>query len=97
MTSHIENILLRGSNEKNLEDLSSDSSVSIRIGNLINCNDDLIRDNSTYDKIKKLLNKHGITSKQIKRIDTYNEYSVELILYKKDYLLLISKIKRSFI
>jgi hypothetical protein len=97
MTSHIENILLRGSNEKNLEDLSSDSSVSIRIGNLINCNDELIRDNSTYDKIKKLLNKHGITSKQIKRIDTYNEYSVELILYKKDYLLLISKIKRSFI
>jgi predicted xylose isomerase-like sugar epimerase len=97
MTSHIENILLRGSNEKNLEDLSSTSIVSIRIGNLINCNDELIRDNSTYDKIKKLLNKHGITAKQINRIDTYNEYSVELILYKKDYLLLISKIKRSFI
>ena len=95
MTSHIENILLRGSNEKNLENLSSDSTVNIRIGNLINCNDELIRDNSTYDKIINLLKKHSITAKQINRIDRYNEYSVELILYKTDYLSLMSKINGS--
>ena len=95
MTSHIENILLRGSNEKNFEELSSDSTVSIRIGNLINCNDELIRDNSTYDKIINLLKKHSIIAKQINRIDRYNEYSVELILYKKDYLSLMSKINGS--
>jgi len=95
MTSHIENILLRGSNEKNLEDLSSDSTVNIRIGNLINCNDELIRDNSTYDKIINLLKKHSIIAKQINRIDRYNEYSVELILYKTDYLSLMSKINGS--
>jgi len=95
MTSHIENILLRGSNEKNFEELSSDSTVSIRIGNLINCNDELIKDTSTYDKIITLLKKHSITAKQINRIDRYNEYSVELIFYKTDYLSLMSKINGS--
>ena len=100
MTNHIENILLNAYNDKTngwikkhiTENTNNCKHYrSIRIGNHINCNGEVIKDLTTYDTVLNILNKYevNIQSEQLKKIETKYEYSVELLLDEKQYEKLI--------
>ena len=66
---------------------------SIRIGSQVNCNgDELICDDSTYDKMKTLLEKHNIKNFILQNIRNNFEYSTEIQLDESEYKEFIEKL-----
>ena len=66
---------------------------SIRIGSQVNCNgDELICDDSTYDNMKTLLEKHNIKNFILQNIRNNFEYSTEIQLDESEYNEFIEKL-----
>ena len=66
----------------------------IRIGNVLNCNNDgLICDKSIKQKMINLMNKFNIMNYEIENIHTKYEYSFELRIKEKDYISFVNKLK----
>ena len=66
---------------------------SIRIGSQVNCNgDELICDDSTYDNMKTLLEKHNIKNFILQNIRNNFEYSTEIQLDESEYEEFIEKL-----
>ena len=97
MLSHIEELLLKSLNEINdgwnTININNEVFRIIRLGNVANCNGELIKDKTTFSKIKRILETNKINTHTIKRIETEMENSVELILNEYEYCKLINQIK----
>jgi hypothetical protein len=96
MTQHIKELFLRISEKKEGWNKITDTDTNYRyicVGNQKNCNDELLRNSSTYDTIKQILDEYNISEKSINVIDNNDEYSVELILEEAEYNKLINKLK----
>ena len=96
MTKHIKELFLRISEKKEGWNKITDTDMNYRyicVGNQKNCNDELLRNSSTYDTIKQILDEYNISEKNINIIDNTDEYSVELILVENEYSKLINKLK----
>ena len=66
---------------------------SIRIGSQINCNgDELICDETTYDKMKHILEKHDIKDFVLANIRNETEFSTEVQLDENQYIELVKKL-----
>ena len=66
---------------------------SIKIGNVMNCNGEIIRDHTTYGQIKNILQKYNIQPDELKQIEEKTEHAVELRLQEEKYQNLINSIK----
>ena len=74
---------------------SNNNTRLIRIGNVLNCNNDgLIRDLSIEKKMIDLMNKYNIKEYKIKNYHTKNEFSYELEIKENEYLLFLDKLKK---
>ncbi len=98
MTRHIKDIFMRTSEKTRgwsiIKEKKTDKYYRyICVGNQRNCNDELLRNSSTYDIIKQILNEYDISEKDINIIDNKDEYSVELILEEAEYSKLINKLQ----
>ena len=96
MTQHIKDLFLRTSEKKEGWKQIMDTDTNYRyicVGNQKNCNDELLRNSSTYDTIRQILDEYNISEKNINVIDNNNEYSVELILEEAEYNKLINKLQ----
>lgn len=59
---------------------------SIRIGSQSNCNEDeFIRDHTTSDKIKDIMNKYNIHHYELTNIHNKWEFSTQLVLDENNY------------
>lgn len=65
---------------------------SIRIGNHITCNGDLIKDTQIITEIKKIFHDNDIEEYRLNEIDTKLEYSIEIKLKEEIYHDFINKI-----
>ena len=97
MSDRIENIMKnRASIESGWKQtiLNDDKIIrSIRIGSQTNCNgDELICDETTYDKMKDILEKYNITKFVIQNIRNNFEYSTEIQLDESEYEEFIEKL-----
>jgi len=97
MTRHIKDLFIQTFKKKTGWNIIREKETDIHyryicVGNQRNCNDELLRNSSTYDKIKQILNEYNITEKNINIIDNEHEYSVELILEEAEYSKLINKL-----
>ena len=98
MTRHIKDLFLRTSEKSKgwniLREKNTDLPYRyICVGNQKNCNDEILRNSSTYDTIKQILDEYNISEKNINIIDNNDEYSVELILEEAEYNKLINKLQ----
>jgi hypothetical protein len=97
MTNHIETIMRNSASIMPgwLKYISPDNNTvtrSIRIGSQSNCNEDgFIRDPTTYDKIKDIMNKYNIHDYELTNIHNKWEYSTQLTLDENNY----NKFKKS--
>lgn len=67
---------------------------SIRIGSQTNCNgDELICDDTTYDKMKSILEKHDIKDFVLANIRNEFEFSTEVQLDENQYTEFIKKLE----
>jgi len=74
---------------------SNNNTRLIRIGNVLNCNNDgLIRDLSIEKKMIDLMNKYNIKKYKIKNYHTKYEFSYELEIKENEYLLFLDKLKK---
>ena len=95
MTQHIKELFLRISEKEYGWNQIADKDINYRyicVGNQKNCNDEVLRNSSTYDTIKQILDEYNISEKSINIIDNTDEYSVELILEENEYSKLINKL-----
>ena len=102
MSSHIERLMVRSHDERengwskttNALDTNNQKIYrSIKIGNVMNCNGEIIRDHTTYGQIKNILEKYNIQPDELKQIEEKTEHAVELRLEEDKYKNLISSIK----
>lgn len=102
MSSHIEQLMVRSHDERengwckttNAFDPKNQKIYrSIKIGNVMNCNGEIIRDHTTYGQIKSILDKYNIEADELKQIEEKMEHAVELKLEENKYKNLISSIK----
>jgi hypothetical protein len=102
MSSHIERLMVRSHDERengwckttNAFDPKNQKIYrSIKIGNVMNCNGEIIRDHTTYGQIKSILDKYNIEADELKQIEEKMEHAVELKLEENKYKNLISSIK----
>ncbi len=102
MSSHIERLMVRSHDERengwskttNAFDRNNQKIYrSIKIGNVMNCNGEIIRDHTTYGQIKSILDKYNIQPDELKQIEVKTEHAVELRLEEGKYKNLISSIK----
>jgi len=102
MSSHIERLMLRSHDEREngwskttnaLDPKIQKTYRSIKIGNVMNCNGEIIRDHTTYEQIKNILEKYNIQPDELKQIEEKMEHAVELRLEEGKYKNLISSIK----
>lgn len=97
MSSRIESIMKnRASLQSGWKQTIVDGNViirSIRIGSQTNCNgDDLICDETTYNKMKSILDKYDIKDFVLANIRTEFEYSTEVQLKENEYNEFIKKL-----
>ena len=100
MTRHIKDLFLRISEKEEGWNKIMDKDMNCRyicVGNQKNCNDELLKNASTYDTIKQILDEYNISEKSINIIDNTDEYSVELILEENEYIKLINKLNLLYI
>jgi hypothetical protein len=102
MSNHIERLMVRSHDERengwckttNAFDPKNQKIYrSIKIGNVMNCNGEIIRDHTTYGQIKSILDKYNIEADELKQIEEKMEHAVELKLEENKYKNLISSIK----
>ena len=102
MSSHIERLMVRSHDEREngwskttnaLDPNNQKIYRSIKIGNVMNCNGEIIRDHTTYGQIKNILEKYNIQPDELKQIEEKTEHAVELRLEEEKYKNLISSIK----
>jgi len=102
MSSHIERLMVRSHDEREngwckttnaLDPNNQKIYRSIKIGNVMNCNGEIIRDHTTYGQIKSILDKYNIQPDELKQIEEKTEHAVELRLEEGKYKNLISSIK----
>ena len=102
MSSHIERLMVRSHDEREngwskttnaLDPKNQKKYRSIKIGNVMNCNGEIIRDHTTYGQIKNILEKYNIKPDELKQIEEKMEHAVELRLEEGKYKNLISSIK----
>tara|TARA_Y100001970_G_scaffold287016_1_gene410605 strand:+ start:388 stop:708 length:321 start_codon:yes stop_codon:yes gene_type:complete len=65
---------------------------SIRIGNHISCNGDLLKDTQIMTEIKKIFHDNNIDEYRLSEIDNKLEYSIEIKLKEEIYNDFINKI-----
>lgn len=97
MSSRIESIMKnRASLQSGWKKTIVDGNIiirSIRIGSQTNCNgDDLICDETTYNKMKSILDKYDIKDFVLANIRTEFEYSTEVQLKENEYNEFIKKL-----
>jgi len=97
MSSRIESIMKnRASLQSGWKQTIVDGNIiirSIRIGSQTNCNgDDLICDETTYNKMKSILDKYDIKDFVLANIRTEFEYSTEVQLKENEYNEFIKKL-----
>lgn len=102
MSSHIERLMVRSHDEREngwkkttiaLDSKNQKIYRSIKIGNVMNCNGEIIRDHTTYGQIKSILDKYNIQPDELKQIEEKMEHAVELRLQEEKYHNLINSIK----
>lgn len=102
MSSHIERLMVRSHDEREngwnkttnaLDPKNQKIYRSIKIGNVMNCNGEIIRDHTTYGQIKNILEKYNIQPDELKQIEEKTEHAVELRLQEEKYQNLINSIK----
>ena len=102
MSSHIERLMVRSHDEREngwckttnaLDPNNQKIYRTIKIGNVMNCNGEIIRDHTTYGQIKTILNKYNIEAEELKQIEEKTEHAVELKLQEEKYNMLITSIK----
>jgi hypothetical protein len=105
MSRHIEQLILRNHDERETiwskpsNDLDSENQQiyrTIRIGYIMNCNGEIIRDQNTYRQIKYILEKYNINPDKLKEIEEKTEHAVELKLQEAKYQKLINNIKSNY-
>lgn len=102
MSSHIERLMVRSHDEREngwckttnaLDPNNQKIYRTIKIGNVMNCNGEIVRDHTTYGQIKTILNKYNIEAEELKQIEEKTEHAVELKLQEEKYNMLITSIK----
>ena len=107
MSAHIEKIMRNSASDRvngwerlTSEEISREFNCNdpnfrtITIGSQSNCNEDgLIRDNTTCEKIKTIMNKYNIIHYKLTHIHTETLYASQLILQEEAYNNFITKIK----
>lgn len=102
MSSHIERLMVRSHDERENGWCKTTNAIdpnnqkiyrTIKIGNVMNCNGEIVRDHTTYGQIKTILNKYNIEAEELKQIEEKTEHAVELKLQEEKYNMLITSIK----
>ena len=92
MSSHIERLMVRSHDEREngwckttnaLDPNNQKIYRTIKIGNVMNCNGEIIRDHTTYGQIKTILNKYNIEAEELKQIEEKTEHAVELKITRR--------------
>jgi hypothetical protein len=97
MASHIERLFVNSHTERQsgwIKTTTSDNKMyrNIKIGNIINCNDEIIRDNTTMLKIESSLAIYNVTPSRLEQVENKYEHYVTLCLIEEEYMKLINGI-----
>lgn len=92
LLNSIEKIFLQSANTNNgwtKTTFKNERCRTIKIGNTINCNGDIIKNYSIIDNINTSLQKYNINNYNIQEIDTDFEFSYQLYIPEMEYKALI--------
>jgi len=103
MISHIERLFINSHTDRKSGWLKTTVAVpenknyrNIRIGNTINCNGELFKDNTTMTKIEDTLLMYDVKSSKLEIIESNFEHSVSLYLIEEEYMKLINGINERY-
>ena len=97
MASHIERLFVNSHTERQsgwIKTTTSDNKMyrNINIGNIINCNGEIIRDHTTMLKIETSLALYNVIPSRLEQVENKYEHYVSLYLLEEEYTKLINGI-----